>query len=96
MAVNDWLMQFLSDIIGFRIQRPKIYETTALGVAMLALIQSDSSFSIKDISDRWRSGTSFEPMIGEEQRTELLLGWDLAVKRTVFDYLRTSVISTAT
>ena len=83
MAANDWLMQFLADIIGHKIQRPKIYETTALGVAMLALMQSDDAFSLADIADRWKTESIFNPAIGETQRAELLAGWELAVKRTI-------------
>lgn len=83
MAANDWLMQFLADIVGHKIQRPKIYETTALGVAMLALMQSDDAFSLADIADRWKTESTFNPAIGETQRAELLAGWELAVKRTI-------------
>ena len=36
MSASDWAMQFLSDIIGAKVDRPKVLETTALGVAWLA------------------------------------------------------------
>ncbi|MEP7198249.1 MAG: glycerol kinase GlpK, partial [Chloroflexota bacterium] len=35
-AANDWLMQFQSDILGVRVERPAVIETTALGAAYLA------------------------------------------------------------
>ena len=41
MTENDWLMQFLADVIDVKVDRPAVRETTALGAAMLALIQSD-------------------------------------------------------
>ena len=41
MTENDWLMQFLADIINLPVDRPVVRETTALGAAMLALMQSD-------------------------------------------------------
>lgn len=36
MCVSDWVMQFLSDILGAPVDRPTVIETTALGVAWLA------------------------------------------------------------
>ena len=36
MSANDWTMQFLADAIGAPVDRPKVLETTALGVAWLA------------------------------------------------------------
>jgi len=39
MVKNDWLVQFLCDVLGVRVTRPQITETTALGVAYLAGIQ---------------------------------------------------------
>ena len=41
MTKNDWLMQFVADIINLPVDRPVVRETTALGAAMLALMQSD-------------------------------------------------------
>ena len=40
MTANDWLMQFLADIIDFPVERPVVSETTAPGAAMLALMQT--------------------------------------------------------
>ncbi|HVV93549.1 MAG TPA: glycerol kinase GlpK, partial [Hyphomicrobiales bacterium] len=36
MAANDWLCQFLADVLGLPVERPRNVETTALGAAMLA------------------------------------------------------------
>ena len=54
MTANDWLMQFLADIIDLPVDRPVVRETTALGAAMLALMQSDSSITLDDIAGRWQ------------------------------------------
>jgi len=35
-AANDWLMQFQADVLGVRVARPDLVETTALGAAGLA------------------------------------------------------------
>ena len=36
MVVNNWFSQFLSNIIDTKVVRPKVKETTALGVAFMA------------------------------------------------------------
>ena len=40
---NDWAMQFLADMLAIPVERPEITETTALGAAYLAGLQSDVS-----------------------------------------------------
>ena len=54
MTENDWLMQFLADIINLPVDRPVVRETTALGAAMLALMQSDPQSRWKN----WRHAGS--------------------------------------
>ena len=36
MVVNNWFSQFLSDVLGIKVIRPKIQETTALGASFIA------------------------------------------------------------
>ena len=83
MTANNWLMQFLADIIDLPVDRPVVRETTALGVAMLALMQSDQTITLDDLASRWQRDTSFTPRMQNDQRQHLLAGWDLAVRRTL-------------
>lgn len=83
MTENNWLMQFLADIVDLRVERPSVRETTALGAAMLALMQSDASVMLDDISSRWRCDAGFTPKLDSELRNVLISGWDLAMKRTL-------------
>ena len=83
MTENDWLMQFLADIINVPVERPVVRETTALGAAMLALMQSDASITLYDLAKRWQRDTSFTPAMDAGQRTSNIAGWDLAIKRTL-------------
>ena len=83
MTENDWLMQFLADIINIPVERPVVRETTALGAAMLALIQSDESITLDDLSERWQSDANFTPAMNAGQRSNLIDGWNLALKRTL-------------
>ena len=85
MTANDWLMQFLSDIIDLPVDRPVVRETTALGAAMLALMQSDSSITLDDLASRWQRDATFAPLMADSLRRELTAGWNLAMKRTLTD-----------
>ena len=87
MTANNWLMQFLADIIDLPIDRPVVRETTALGAAMLALMQSDRGTTLEDIEGCWKKDQRFKPEMDTHKREVLLSGWDLAVKRTLFSNL---------
>ncbi|MBT6093724.1 MAG: glycerol kinase GlpK [Rhodospirillaceae bacterium] len=81
MAENDWLMQFLADILDLRVERPAMTETTALGVANLAALGAGVFSSLDDVSTRWRSDRDFEPAMAAEDREQLYAGWQKAVER---------------
>ena len=83
MTENHWLMQFLSDIINLPVDRPVVRETTALGAAMLALMQSDPSITLGDLAARWQLDARFFPSMHDEKRCSLVADWHLAVKRTL-------------
>ena len=85
MTANDWLMQFLSDIIDLPVDRPVVRETTALGAAMLALMQSDASITLDDLASRWQRDATFAPAMADSLRRDLTAGWNLAMKRTLTD-----------
>ena len=83
MTANNWLMQFLADIINLPVDRPIVRETTALGAAMLALMQSDSKITLEDIADRWQRDAGFTPKMDAAVRDDLVAGWNLAMRRTL-------------
>ena len=83
MTANDWLMQFLADIIDLPVDRPVVRETTALGAAILALMQSDASITLDDLADRWQRDANFTPAMDAAERNRLVSGWDMAMKRTL-------------
>ncbi len=82
MTHNDWLLQFLADMIDSKVQRPEVVETTALGAAYLAALQSGLIESTDDIAARWRCGIEFESSMEPARRESLLRGWTQAVSRT--------------
>ena len=79
-SANDFLMQFQSDIVNTRVERPKCIETTALGAAYLAGLAAGYWKDREEIKANWQLGRSFEASMEEEKRAELLKGWKRAVK----------------
>jgi glycerol kinase len=81
MTGNDWLMQFLADILDLPVERPVVTETTALGAAYLAGLQAGLFKSIEDIARQWRRDRLFEPRMSTGDRDRLYAGWQDAVRR---------------
>lgn len=85
MVMNDWLLQFLADILQTPIERPEVMETTALGAAYLAGLQAGIYKDMEEMSAQWRRNARFEPQMNNEKRERLIEGWRTAVKRTLLD-----------
>lgn len=83
MVANNWMVQFLADILDLPVNRPKILETTALGAAYLAGIQAGVLGSFDDLSKQWQMDARFEPQITAFNRKRLLDGWHDAVQRVI-------------
>lgn len=81
MVANNWLVQFLSDILGADVDRPVIQETTALGAAYLAGLQVGLFDSLTQIGELWQCQRQFSPQMPKEERDELYRGWENAVSR---------------
>ncbi|PAV27215.1 glycerol kinase [Tamilnaduibacter salinus] len=81
MVVNDWLMQFLADILNVRVDRPRITETTALGAAFLAGLQLGVYSGTDDIARLWARERRFDPVMKPALRESLYAGWLDAVER---------------
>lgn len=81
MVANDWMLQFLADILDIRVDRPEVPETTALGAAYLAGLQAGFYSSLDDIAAKWRCQAQFQPQMEKSERRRLLAGWDAAVAR---------------
>ena len=83
MSASDWSMQFLSDIIGAPVDRPKVLETTALGVAWLAGMKAGVYPDQAGFASEWAFDRRFEPQMDESTRARRYAGWKDAVKRTL-------------
>lgn len=81
-ARNDFLMQFQSDVLDVPVIRPKILETTALGVAYLAGLAVGYWDSVEDIQNQSAWDKKFEPKMDKGKVQNLIKGWDKAVGRS--------------
>ena len=83
MISNNWFSQFLSDIINLNVIRPKVLETTALGVALFAGYQIGEFKSLNQIKLIWKKDRVFSPKLNKSMRNNLLQGWKLAIRKTL-------------
>jgi glycerol kinase len=83
MAANDWLCQFLADVLEAPVQRPANLETTALGAAFHAGLATGVWAGLEKLPGNWSEADTFEPRMGAADRERLLAGWRTAVRRTL-------------
>ena len=79
---NGALLQFQADILGARVLRPVVAETTALGAAYLAGLATGVWRDQDDIQKLWALDRTFTPAMDAPRRESLYAGWTDAVSRT--------------
>ena len=80
---NNALLQFQANLLGVPVRRPRVAETTALGVAYLAGLATGTWNNLADIERNWVLDQEFEPQGDAVARGRLLAGWRKAVGRTL-------------
>ncbi len=83
MTASDWTMQFLSDIIGAPVDRPKVTETTALGAAYLAAMQAGVIGGPEEFAKSWALDRRFTPQMDAATRAAKYARWGKAVTATM-------------
>ena len=81
-AINNFLIQFESDITERRLIRPRELETTALGACYLAGLYTDFFKDIKEIEKLHEVDKLFMPNMEKKKRDYLVEGWKIAVNAT--------------
>jgi glycerol kinase len=82
-ALNDWLMQFQSDVLDLPVRRPAMVETTALGAAGLAGLATGVWASATDFLAAQPAPTRFAPDMPAGTRAGLLAQWHSAVDSVI-------------
>jgi len=83
MVASDWTMQRLADILGAPVDRPTILETTALGAAYLAGLQSGIYPEPQVFAGQWSLDRRFVSRMDDEFRSRKTAAWKDAVQRTL-------------
>jgi glycerol kinase len=81
-TANDFLMQFQSNLLGCKVIRPEVVETTALGAAYLAGLAVGFWDSIDEIQQLWAVEKTFSPMESQEAVEQQITEWKRAVSTT--------------
>jgi glycerol kinase len=81
MVGNEWLLQFLADILGIEVERPKMIESTVLGAACLAGLAGGLFTSTGALAELWQRDALFRPTMNAARRECLYGGWLEAVSR---------------
>ena len=81
-CANNFLMQFQSDVLNCKVERPVCIETTSLGAAYLAGLATGYWKNKEDVLQNWQVDRTFEPAMDDSKRQEMLAGWSKAVEKT--------------
>lgn len=80
---NNLLMQYQANLLGIKVVRPKITETTALGAAYLAGLAVGFWKDLDEIKQQWQVERTFDPVPDNEEIAAAKQGWTDAVRRTL-------------
>ena len=81
-CANNFLMQFLSDILNIEVIRPKVIETTSLGAAYLAGLATGFWVDKNDVSSNSQVDRIFTPSMEASDRLQKTQKWQKAVERS--------------
>jgi glycerol kinase len=80
-SVDDLLMQFQADVLGVRVVRPKVRETTAMGAAFLAGLGAGFWRNVEELAAHWTREREYEPNMPADKVRLIRQQWLKAVER---------------
>ena len=81
-AANDFLCQFQADLLGMKVTRPRILDTTAMGAAFLAGLAVGVWKDQAQIRKLWQEEKTFAANISREDANQKMDAWNRAVERS--------------
>jgi len=82
-AANNLLMQIQADVLGRRLIRPKVIETTVAGACYLAGLGVGLWRSPAEVKNIWRAEREFSVKMSAAARRRRLSSWSTALQRTL-------------
>lgn len=80
---NNLLMQIQSDLLGCKLRRPEITETTSLGAIFAAGIGAGVWANVDEITSVWKLEKEFSPKMKDFDRLMRLKEWEAAKSKTL-------------
>ncbi|MAH04659.1 MAG: glycerol kinase [Alphaproteobacteria bacterium] len=84
LVANNFVCQYLADILNKAVELPEVTETTALGAAYLAGVYAGIYSGLDDVAARWACAKSYSPSIMADKRQVALDGWAQAVGKVLY------------
>lgn len=81
-SINSLIMQFQSDLLRCEVDLPKVLETSSLGAAYLAGLNSGYWKNLKELKKEKKFSKTYKPQLSEEEINLKKEGWKKAVEAT--------------
>lgn len=82
-VANNFLLQFQADIFRGEVSRPKVLETTALGVAYMAGLAVGYWGSVEELQGQWSLDKKFSSTMPQDKSDKLINGWHKVINKVV-------------
>ena len=82
-AANNLLMQIQADVLGPKLIRPQVIETTVAGACYLAGLGVGLWKSPAQLRGIWQAEREFSSAMNEGARRQRLASWETALQRTL-------------
>jgi glycerol kinase len=82
-AANDLLMQIQADVLGRKLIRPRVIETTVAGACYLAGLGVGLWSSPAQLRQVWQVEREFSSRLGAADRRRRLASWNTALQQTM-------------
>lgn len=91
MSCNDWLLQFMSNILNTDIDRAEIIEATAYGAMLMGAVNCGWEPDLSMASNKRKSDRVFSSKMDASSRSKLEQEWTSAVDMTILNCDQTTV-----
>ena len=85
VARSDLMLQYQADLLNCAIERPQVIETTALGAAFLAGLETGFWDGLDALASAWQLDRRFEPQRDDAWREAERARWLAAIETVRFD-----------
>lgn len=83
LVTNEFVCQFLADMLQVPVEVPAVTETTALGAAYLAGLSAGVYSDFNDLSKQWQRAKLYTPKMTITQRDGLYNSWNKALESVI-------------